>query len=1196
MQTKAKNNLRNAELQAIATLKTLGFRENEPFMIGVANYALQVEIKEDCLLLWKTNCPTVRGGNWTIGHPIIGGFDHLRRIGESGKNIFIFPNKLVNGMSDRHATEFNTVFFEIDPPKGSNITEQLIANRERINAIQARGLRLSAQIYSGNKSDHNYFRLSCGVSSDVHLNLQRKAAIAFASDPAIVTISRKMRFPWVPRRVGDSIRECKTRLTDAVYTPSELEQWLDTLIKERYGVQPPEHISENRFKEYKRNYFAGLDAEEVCHTLNADEWEFEPKQDDIDLSDLPTEILHPIALKAVQTIPESIPGEGSYEEIYRRMCGGLKHIFGEEIAVQIAEQHSPLREASSVVRSLKAYNAASLFKVAREHGGFVWDKEDAKRLQDYFHEDILRLYDGFKGKALSIELAPFRKKFQLLGCPDLYWKEECNAIAAEINVSPVYGADANWWKDYEEKRVGLGGYRGEGEIKNAPEWIRQNQIIPWLNRLKEQGKRLFSYEQEVNNRQRITPGELVHHNGTGYIVEFTSEQERFRLVKDAPSMGYKWVVDISGTGTGKTHNLLRFGEKGSRVVLFLPSHRNPHVPELKDSFFEMPTRHLGMYRHSDNTIRRHPEKEGQLTIEDANCHKANEFLEAAITGRNLEIDSPCFTCQFQDTCGKDQQNRPAGSGFLRHRFHAFQQPRVRGHLSQFGGVPEALLKDRIAIVDEAFSQIQSFKTMTISIDDAFKKLRFLEALDPAKAHLIKPFLTHMEKLNNECKSPFGVSHDELFENAPNSDKCRWDAKAWAKGVLTAVVDGKINWDYANDTALAEDAGQSTPYEPLSDMIKIWCGDKGSISVKDGIVTITMPDSSHINMLKKFESRLLMDATPNLKLLAQSAGCQESEILVITRPMPDNSRLSITAIETPGTGSRQNLNESKQAQDRVMSLIEKIKVERDANARVIGLKNCPIPHDGYWGNHSRGDNSNSGVRTLIAYGLPYPNLEQSRAEWRAIAGTLDGFEAYYGHKVAAEIIQVAGRQRAHRYDGEFNLYMICSGLDPRFLKSLGCKVNVIHAAQIDPKLGTHSQYRRFQAAHMAREIYETQGVLTQSNLANVLGITQQAVQQITKSFAGGWKAFREKIQGSLISSHKDDLYFALDAQEFDDWQGFTPLEAVAIILPLLQSQDWDGFKDLLQVTCPQKINWVVAIALNLFALDDDPVEEKCLTAS
>ena len=1172
------------ESEAITVLKALGFNEGEPFMVGVANYAVQLQIEGDRLLAWE--CSKVSSGNWEPSKQLFDGFRYLYRLSD-GKDVFLFPNKLQGGMSNRHATEFNTVFFEIDPPKGSDIAQQLKANRARINAIQERGLTLSAQIYSGNKSDHNYFRLSSPVSSDVWLNLMRKVAIAFQSDPAIVTLGRKMRFPAVVRRVGGSLRRCKTKLTGAVYSPSELEQWANTLIKETYGVQPPDYVSEDRFREYKKLYLSGLDTEEVQQLLIADEYEFQQKYEDIDLSDIPTEILQPIAVRALATIPESVPGEGSYEEIYRRMAGGLKHIFGEELAIAHLHHHSPQRDASHTVRSVTAYNSASLFKVAREHGGFEWDIEDAEPLQDYFRDDVIRAYATYKGKELSLQLSTHRKRFQLLGCPDKYWKQLCNEVAVEADSDPVYGASADWWERFEQGQVGRGSYLGEGNPQDTPEWIRENQIKPWLNRLHKIGDRLFSYTLAAEERTIITPEELGAADGGLYSVLFHSEKERYQLVAEAKNRGFKIVVDKSKTGVGKTHNLLYFGDSADEILLFLPSHRNPHVKELGDVFFEMPTRHNGLWRHKDGMLRRSPEVEGQTPEIESNCIKADEFLEADRVGRNLEIDSPCSSCPFNDNCGADVQNRPAGSGFRRMRAHALKKAKIRGHLSQFSGMKEHYLQNKIAIVDEAGDQLKDFKVQEITFAEIDKKLRLIDRIHPGKSDAFKPLIDHIKELADTNITPFAVDHDSIIDTAPNP--CDDDDKALLKGLLTGLSDGKGDWEYVDGIILNELAGQSTPFEPLSDLVKVWCGDRGSISVYGETVTITMPDRRYIEMLQKCGSVLLMDATPNLDLIARQFGIDPSEILVITRPIPDNSRLKITVIDTPGTKSRQSLFNSQQSQDRVNGIIQEIRDQRDERARVIGFKNCPIAHDGWWGNHSRGDNSNAGVKTLITYGLPYPNLEACRAQYRAMTGGLDGFEAYYAHLVAAEIIQVAGRQRAHRFDSEFELFMICTDLDPRFLKHLGCQVNVIHAAQINPKFGTDSQYRRFRLGQIAKEVLETGHKLTQAAIAQVSGTTQQAVQQMCKAFPGGWKAFRREIQGSLIKPTKGALYFDSNAHQLDDWQGFTPLTAVTIIAPLLQSQDFAAIKSLIEDATPSKKMWVQAIALNLFALEPEKIE-------
>jgi transcriptional regulator with XRE-family HTH domain len=376
------------------------------------------------------------------------------------------------------------------------------------------------------------------------------------------------------------------------------------------------------------------------------------------------------------------------------------------------------------------------------------------------------------------------------------------------------------------------------------------------------------------------------------------------------------------------------------------------------------------------------------------------------------------------------------------------------------------------------------------------------------------------------------------------------------------------------------ADRALPFEPLSDLVRVWSGNQGSISINaDGVISITMPDKRTVNMLKKFKSVLLMDATPNLEDIAHQFGIKESEILVLNSAVPDNSRLTINCIETPGFGSR-NLSEAAIA--RGDAIIEKVK-EQDPHTKVIAYKNGAIVCDGYWGNHTRGSNEFVGTQTMVLVGAPFPNLGEIQDNYRAQHGHLVGFEEYYNHLVAAEIIQAVGRQRAHRFQSNFNIFHICTGINPSFLEHLGCRVNLIHAAQIDPSLGSVSQSKRYTLAQVAMQMAETGIKVTQAAIAEVLGVTQSAVSQILKEFRGGWQGFKKEILGDLLNNTKSALYFSKSAANLDDWAGFDVASAMILTIDLVRSQDWATLKTMLNESTPEKRHWATAIMLNLFGI-------------
>jgi hypothetical protein len=296
------------------------------------------------------------------------------------------------------------------------------------------------------------------------------------------------------------------------------------------------------------------------------------------------------------------------------------------------------------------------------------------------------------------------------------------------------------------------------------------------------------------------------------------------------------------------------------------------------------------------------------------------------------------------------------------------------------------------------------------------------------------------------------------------------------------------------------------------------------------------------------------------------------------------------VDTPGTSCK---NPTEAGAKRIQGIIDEVLQFFDKNAMILGRKNSPIFCHGYWGLHHRGSNLFKGCKTLIGYGLPRPNLEEVRNRYYTIYGTFEGWEAYYDYLTAAEVIQFVGRQRAHRFDDDFTLILICSGFNGEFLADLGCKVAHISSYDVREDLGSAIDQRRAGIVNAAINLKNQGKKLTQQALADLCECTQSNISQALTRFWRGWKGFKQKILGELKGLTKSALYFRNEQARNKVWTRVA-IASIArdllVTVDTLGNQAWDH---IFEHTPPEELPQIIAVISRLFTLnpiwDDESLE-------
>ncbi len=234
------------------------------------------------------------------------------------------------------------------------------------------------------------------------------------------------------------------------------------------------------------------------------------------------------------------------------------------------------------------------------------------------------------------------------------------------------------------------------------------------------------------------------------------------------------------------------------------------------------------------------------------------------------------------------------------------------------------------------------------------------------------------------------------------------------------------------------------------------------------------------------------------------------------------------------------------------------------------KDRHLPKDGYWHHHSRATNEFKGVEILVVFGTPNPNVGAVQDEYRALFGSLEGFEAYYQHLVRAEIIQLVGRQRAHLYpDQQFYIYMIGTDQDLSYLHdSFGIEVINLESFEFCPEAGTDTQVSKWKAWRAAQQLLRAGKKITAPAVAAKVGLSERWVRKLFDN----WRSFKKAVLSLYNSSigrvpvfehqlHPPELLKHNDLRKMFE---LDPLKTAASVVKEIHDYGWKEFREALSL--------------------------------
>jgi hypothetical protein len=519
--------------------------------------------------------------------------------------------------------------------------------------------------------------------------------------------------------------------------------------------------------------------------------------------------------------------------------------------------------------------------------------------------------------------------------------------------------------------------------------------------------------------------------------------QRLATWKDAVAKDFKYVLDQSGTGEGKSYDAgwaTPEDFEAQQLLYFSVNHYAPSTKTLAD-WADLHGRHNGLTRDTmpDGSTKLRRAKRGEQRVVPANCGRTD--LIGVLRVKNIQgadqADVVCKTCPLKDAC---QHADGYGYGFLHQRKTALASPRLRLHPDSAPGNNFGY-GDAIGIWEECGANVKMYKEIPILPSDVNATIAYMATVGEVDGldvfAILRPFLTSLLALPTAKQGRYGIGHEAAvaalrLPSQGDMETLPAILQSILKPDLTNLLDPELedglrvsdlpgrgvevggqrinlrgHFGVEDGAALAE---SQVLKQWLPDLLRALATGKGAIRVNFKTITLTVPTYRHRAIMQDMKANILLDATLTPEDAALMLGCEVDDIFVCRqRPAPVRN-LKITQIADLGKLGMQRGDEQTR---RLAALVSHLKATQ--NTLVIDFKKYQA--DGAWWADSRGSNAFQGASTLVLVGTPCQNLGALEAEYRALLGNLDGFEDWVNRKIHADILQGIGRLRANRRPDE-----------------------------------------------------------------------------------------------------------------------------------------------------------------------------------
>lgn len=668
-----------------------------------------------------------------------------------------------------------------------------------------------------------------------------------------------------------------------------------------------------------------------------------------------------------------------------------------------------------------------------------------------------------------------------------------------------YEIQVAWWGQLTKDSPDI----DELEDRSTIQWLSIDQFealaqptFDWLERIQ---RTLQKRQQPIQSA--IAVRALL---GEQEVAEYTSGQ-RLAVWKTALDRGYRYILDMSPPGSGKSYDAgqvepTTFGVK--QVIYASDQHRNPTVSTLKqeNGWVDLEARHGGLVQESTlgGTLRLKRMSRQETPTVAANCsrqHLLNTLRLKHVHGANT-ASLICSTCPLKEPC---THATGSGYGFLHQRQAALSSSKLRAHLDSLPDPIDYSLSNTLLLVDEPGQNFRVKQDVTVTLQDLEQtSLRLIEF--PSLFQALQPLLTALIPLLNGSikQGKFGIAHGDLVEQLPRptidlealtrvlSPDMSFLNSIVAYDVDLADLPRELRKAFSKgDAELADLAKQRVLKQWLPDLLQILNGAKPGASLRLGYdgITLSLPDPRHRSLMRSAKATVFLDATLNPLDLALKLGCSVTEIFVCQQSVLQPQNLTLIQVTDLG---RMGMQRGADQQRRAAEIVAHYQ-QQTTTTKVIDFKKFASEGTGYWWRDSRGINDFEHTNRLILIGTPCRNLADLQAEYGILVGQYPQdediqYRAFVNRSILSEFHQAIGRLRAHRRTDTPLEIVLLSDFD------LDCPTKQVKASEIS--LNASSKRERFLLAVQSaiEQLKATGTKITQRAIAALIPYSQQYISQ------------------------------------------------------------------------------------------------------
>lgn len=709
-------------------------------------------------------------------------------------------------------------------------------------------------------------------------------------------------------------------------------------------------------------------------------------------------------------------------------------------------------------------------------------------------------------------------------------------------------------------------------------------------------------------------------------IQYNSLQ-RLSIWLEAHEKGWHDILDKSAPGLGKSHDagltlasdLSTTMNELEHLYYLAADHRNPTTETVEQNYVDLTIRHNGLEVDDTRTTPSgkpflvHPRKKSNIKLTPGNCHRYHLFSE--LKAKNIPHiesgNSPiCLGCSLFKAC---QSSSGRGYGFRNLRQMALISPQIRAHPDSLPD-PDIYKFAKCGLFwDEASTLLITHTSISVTSADLNQTVGQLTFKNPQAMEQLRPMLTVLRSLLNQELKPssrYGFDSTAIWELLPAAPanlseliSSLEEDLAPDLSFLQEVADKISIAELDNQAKKAAKAANSILRQEnykntknelhsvalnwLVPLLQIWVNEKvGAFRCEHGVLSIYTPELRHRAIAEKAAFNIYLDATMRREDLALKMGIDVDEILHIEQASPTYENLKIIQV----TGMGKVGKDRRSSMDSRLLALKAALTEQHPNLKCLEWKKHASEIDGYHFRDSRGINRFQDADSLCSVGIPYPNLGELAIEYYLLTGlqidlaSKDNdakFQAFVDAHVQAEILQEAGRLRSHLRPNQKLYYYFIGDYDLSFFIDQLPKVQFeqVQAVLIAPEAGSVGQQTKYLLASAYQQLVDNGKKVTQTAIAEIVGITQERVSQIAKQL-GGWKALKELLV-LLLTTNNNETYISSPPDDDLVWaaQHYLPLlvfnpdclppsQVIAQVLEIASVYGWEKFAAIIASQLPQ----------------------------